>query len=84
MRPIGTTNLEYGGMTQKYRVSVHFCRKLGIFGKTVGMLSKNLNFLKIRKNSYTGPFGTTNPEYESHGHEIRSFGPFSPQTGNFR
>jgi hypothetical protein len=47
------------------------------------MLSENLIFLKICKNSYTGPFGTTNPEYESHGHEIWSFGPFSPQIGNF-
>jgi hypothetical protein len=30
------------------------------------------------------PLGTTDLEYESHGQEIRSFGLFSPQTGNFR
>jgi hypothetical protein len=31
-----------------------------------------------------GPLGTTDPRYESHDQEIRSFGLFSLQTGNFR
>jgi hypothetical protein len=31
-----------------------------------------------------GTLGTTDPEYETHGQEIRSFGPFLSQSGNFR
>jgi hypothetical protein len=31
-----------------------------------------------------GPHGTSNPEYGGHATEIQSFGPFLPQTGNFR
>ena len=46
-----------GITTQKYCVSVSFCPKLPIIAKTVGkplrILSKNLSFLKTRKNSYT-------------------------------
>jgi hypothetical protein len=30
-----------------------------------------LNFFETRKNSYRGPFGTVDSEYESHGQEIR-------------
>jgi hypothetical protein len=30
-----------------------------------------------------GPLASTDLEYESHGEEIWSFGPFSAQTGNF-
>jgi hypothetical protein len=29
------------------------------------------------------PLGTTDLEYENHDQEIRSFGQFLPQTGNF-
>jgi hypothetical protein len=45
---------------------------------------QKIDFFKTRKISYTGPLGTTDSEYESHGQEIWSFGLFSLQTGNFR
>jgi hypothetical protein len=48
------------------------------------VFERKFDFFKTCKNSYTGPLGTTDPEYESHGLEIRSFGPFSLQSGNFR
>jgi hypothetical protein len=35
-------------------------------------------FFKTHKISYMGPLGSTDPEYESHDQEIRSFGPFVP------
>jgi hypothetical protein len=46
-------------------------------------MSKNLNFFKTRKNSYTGPLCLTNSEYGGHDQEIQCFGQFMPQTGNF-
>jgi hypothetical protein len=36
IRPLCITDLEYKGMTKKYGVSVSFCFKLTIYGKTVG------------------------------------------------
>jgi hypothetical protein len=36
MGPLWTTNPQYGATTKKYGVSVNFCPKLVIFGKTVG------------------------------------------------
>jgi hypothetical protein len=44
---------------------------------------QKFDFFKIRKNSYMGPFGTSNPEYGGHAIEIQIFGPFLPQTRNF-
>jgi hypothetical protein len=66
--------------TKKYRISVSFCPKLSIFGKTIGVsvtlwiLNENLSFFKTHKNSYTGPLCITDSEYGGHDQEIWSFG----------
>jgi hypothetical protein len=77
-----------GARMKKYGVLVSFCRKLAIFGKTVGkdirILSKNLNFIKTHKNSIRGPVCITDPKYGGQDQEIRSFSYFLLQTGNFR
>jgi hypothetical protein len=69
-----------GVRMKKYGVSVSFCRKLTIFGKTVGkdirILSKNLNFIKTHKNSIRGPVCITDPKYGGQDQEIRSFSYF--------
>jgi hypothetical protein len=56
-----------GVMTKKYGVSIYFCRKLAIFGKTVGEHRWILSefFSKTRKNSYMGQLCIINPEYVS-------------------
>jgi hypothetical protein len=77
-----------GVTTKKYKLSVRFCPKLVIFGKTVGanlrILTENLIFFKIRKNSYTGPLCITDPQYQSHNQEIRTFGQFLHRTDDIR
>jgi hypothetical protein len=74
-----------GVTTKKYGVSLSFCRKLAIYGKTVGLhiriLSENL---KTRENSNTRPLCITDLKYGDHDQEILSYGPFLPQTGNFQ
>jgi hypothetical protein len=74
-----------GVTTKKYGVSLSFCRKLVIYGKTVGLhiriLSENL---KTRENSNTRPLCITDLKYGGHDQEIRSFGQFLPQTGDLR
>jgi hypothetical protein len=66
--------------TKKYWVSISFCPKLSIFGKTVGqhlwILSKNLSCFKTHKNSYTGLLCITYPGYGCQNQEILSFGQF--------
>jgi hypothetical protein len=63
-----------GDTAKKYRVSVSFCRKLTIFGKTVGedlcILSENFNFYKTSEDSYTRPLCISDLEYGLHGQEI--------------
>jgi hypothetical protein len=41
-------------------------------------------FYKTHKNSYTGPLGTSNPEYGGHCQEIQSSDQFVPKTDDFR
>jgi hypothetical protein len=71
-----------GARTKKYGVSFSFCRKLEIFGKTVGLhlriLSENLNFLKTHKNLCTGPLCITDSIYGGQDQEIWSFSQFLP------
>jgi hypothetical protein len=61
--PLWITDPQYGGMTKKYGVSVSFCPKLAIFGKTAGqhlwILSEKLRIFKTRKISNTGPLYVT-------------------------
>jgi hypothetical protein len=72
--------------SKKYRVSVSFCRKLVIFGKTVSehlwILSENFKNFKTHKNSYMRPLCITDSEYVGYDQEMRSFGQFLPQTGD--
>jgi hypothetical protein len=42
-----------------------------------------LNLFKTHKNKYTGPLGTTDPEYGRHDTKIQSFIQFLPETRNF-
>jgi hypothetical protein len=74
--------------TIKFGVSISFCRKLAIYGKTVRwhlcILSKNLKFSKSLKNSYRRPLCIADPEYGGHDQEIRSFGQFLLQTCDLR
>jgi hypothetical protein len=68
-----------GVTTQKYGVSISFCRKLTILRKTVAYHLWILSdFFKTHKNSYTGPLGITDLEYGGRGKEIWSFGQFLP------
>jgi hypothetical protein len=48
------------------------------------ILTENLIFFKTHKNSYTWPLCITDLEYGGHDQEIRSFGYFMAQTGDFR
>jgi hypothetical protein len=41
-------------------------------------------FFKTHKNSYTGPLGTTDPEYRGDDQEIQSFYQLLQQIANFR
>ncbi len=65
-----------GVTTRKYGVSVYFCPKLAIFGKTVGqnlcISSENVKIFKTHKNSYTRPLWITDPQYGGHDHKILS------------
>jgi hypothetical protein len=71
MGPLGTTNSEYEVTTKKYRVSVTFFCKLGIFRKRSPMyFERKFDFFKTSKNTNMGPLGTTNPEYGTHNTEI--------------
>jgi hypothetical protein len=74
-----------GVTTKKYGVSLSFCRKLAIYGKTVGLhiriLSENL---KTRENSNTRPLCINDPEYGGHNQEIWCFDQFLPQTDDLR
>jgi hypothetical protein len=45
---------------------------------------RKFEFFQTRKNSYTGSLCTSDPQYEGHDQEIRSFGLFLPQTDDFR
>jgi hypothetical protein len=40
-------------------------------------------FFQTHKNTYTGPLGTTDPEYGSHDTKIQSFGQFLSKIGDF-
>jgi hypothetical protein len=68
---------------KKYRGSLSFCRKLAIYGKTVGVhiriLSENL---KTYENSNTRPLCITDSEYGGHDQEIWCFDQFLPQNGD--
>jgi hypothetical protein len=61
-----------GVTTKKYGLSVSFCSKMALFGKTVQLwiLVEKLNFFKTRKNSYTGQLQITDPQYGGHDQEI--------------
>jgi hypothetical protein len=70
-----------GVTTQKYGVSGGFRKNRRLTRMDFG---QNFDFLKINKNSYTGPLCITYLHYVHYDQEIQSFGLFFPQTGDFR
>jgi hypothetical protein len=72
--PLYITDPQYGVQDQHILSFGQFLAWTGDFQcnrtLTPMVLRKNLSFFKTHKNSYTGPLCITDPEYESHDHEM--------------
>jgi hypothetical protein len=77
-----------GVTIKKYGVSISFCPKLKIFGKTVGqhiwIFSDKLYFFKTHNKSYIRALWITDTQYGAHDQKIQSLDQFLPQTGDFQ
>jgi hypothetical protein len=88
MGTLGMNDVEYESHDTEIWSFGQFLQKMGGF-----LLNRRLTpmdfeqkfvFYKTHKNSYTGPLGTSNPEYGGHCQEIQSSDQFLPKTDDFR